>query len=161
MMPRRTRISPCRTVRRDFTARTAAPEGGARSWRQRWVRGCATLALVAGPVWAQDVPSGQSVELNDVLVDAVGSETWLRFRFLAPGISRAGGGVSYAAAEADFTPLCDSVARPYLVEYALDPDVIVITLMDRPVAFGQADPDATQFIEAFRIQDDTCVWEEF
>ena len=54
--------------------RTAAPGGGA----QQWVRGCAIpfffLASVsaAPAAFAQTLPSGQGVELTEVLVDTVG-----------------------------------------------------------------------------------------
>jgi hypothetical protein len=101
------------------------------------------------------------VTLSEVLQDQVGDEAWLRFRFVAPQIARDGGTVSYGEAEGDFTYLCESVARPYLVEYALAADVIVISLMDRMVPFGTPDPDATQFIEAYRIANDTCLLETF
>ena len=111
------------------------------------------------PATAQSVPSGQDLTLSEVLIDDVGGEAWLRFRFLAPQIARATGTVTYTDAEGDFAHLCDAVARPYLADHALAADVVVITLMDRTVPFGQADPDATQFIEAFRITGDACVWE--
>lgn len=148
-------------VRRLTFARTAAPEGGARRRLRHWVRGCAFLTILAAPVTAQEVPSGQTLALHEVLVDAVESESWLRFRFVAPQIAREGGDVSYAQAEADFAHLCETVARPYMREYDLGADVIVVTLMDRPVPFGQSDAAATQFIEAFRIADDACIWEAF
>lgn len=154
-------IQTKRTVRWPSIARTAAPEGGALNWKQRWVRGCALVLLMASPALAQDVPSGQTITLNEVLIDEVNSESWLRFRFLAPQISRDVGDISYSAAEDDFAHLCDTVARPYLSEFDLAPDVVVIALMDRAVPFGQSDPDSTQFIEAFRIVDDTCSWEAF
>lgn len=150
-----------RTVRRQLFARTAAPEGGARNWKQRWGRGCALFLMMASPVGAQDLPSGQHVTLNEVLIDTVNAESWLRFRFLAPQISRDGGAFTYAMAEPDFAHLCETVARPYLSAYDLSADMVVITLMDRAVPFGQADADATQFIEAFRIQSDACIWEAF
>ena len=161
MMVRNYHTNSNRTVRRQLFARTAAPEGGAQSWKQLWGRGCTLFLLMASPAWAQDVPSGQSVTLNEVLVDTVNAESWLRFRFLAPQISRDGGTVTYAMAEPDFAHLCETFARPYLSEYDLSPDVVVITLMDRMVPFGQADAEATQFIEAFRIQADACIWEAF
>ena len=41
------------------------------------------------------------------------------------------------------------------------PAQIVISLSDRPVPFGEAAPDATQFFEAFALQDGTCIWEMF
>lgn len=161
MTARRTRIPTNRTVRWQGFARTAAPEGGAGRWQQRWVRGCALFMICTTHALAQDLPSGQPVTLNEVLVDQVNDESWLRFRFLAPRIARDGGDVSHADAGADMIALCETVARPYVVEYALSPDVVVITLMDRPVPFGQADVEATQFIEAFRIDSGTCIWEAF
>lgn len=115
--------------------------------------------LLATPALAVDVPSGQPVELHEVLVDDLGDEIWLRFRFLAPQIARDGGSVSYAAAEPDFMHLCETLALPYIAEFALTGDVIVISMADRKVEFGQPDPDATQFFEAFRPVDNTCIWE--
>ena len=105
------------------------------------------------------LPSGQRVELFDVLVDTVGEEAWLRFRFLAPEISRDQSGSSFEVAQLDFEHLCSEVALPYLGEFDLEADVIVLSLLDRPVAFGEVDPDATQLIEAFRLRDGQCEWE--
>ncbi|MEO0402969.1 MAG: DUF6497 family protein [Pseudomonadota bacterium] len=115
--------------------------------------------LIATGSAAQTVPSGQAVTLSEVLVDTVGAETWLRFRFLAPQIARDGGDIDYADAEADFSYLCADVARPYMAEFDLEAEVVAISLMDREVPFGQADPDATQFFELFRIKGDMCIWE--
>ena len=107
------------------------------------------------------MPSGQPVELHEVLVDDLGSEIWLRFRFVAPEIARDGGSIDYAKAEPDMTHLCENLALPYIAEYELKGQMIVISLADRVTEFGQADPDATQFFEAYRLQDNTCIWEGF
>jgi len=120
---------------------------------------CLTLILAASPVWAVEVPSGQPIELHEVLVDDMGTETWLRFRFLAPQIARTGGSIDYGKAEPDMAHLCDALALPYIAEYDLKGEVIVISLADREVEFGAADPDATQFFEAYRIQNNACIWE--
>lgn len=117
------------------------------------------LFLTATPALAIDVPSGQPMELQEVLVDDLGTETWLRFRFVAPEIAREGGSVTYATAEPDFMHLCETLALPYITEFALEGDVIVISLADRPTEFGTADREATQFFEAFRPVDNTCIWE--
>ena len=117
------------------------------------------ITLGATPALAIDVPSGQPVELHEVLVDDLGDEVWLRFRFIAPEIAREGGSITYATAEPDFMHLCETLALPYIAEYALSGDVVVISLADRDTEFGQADPDATQFFEAFRPVDNTCIWE--
>ncbi len=150
------------TVRRVITARTAAPEGGARTRNRGWVRGCVyAVCLSVTSASAQDVPSGQPVSLSEVLLDAVGAESWVRFRFIAPEIAKDVGTVSYAKAEDDFQALCDGFALTYMTDFELTADVVVISLMDRPVPFGTSDPDATQFFEAFRPGADGCVWEAF
>ncbi|GAA6174727.1 DUF6497 family protein [Sulfitobacter pacificus] len=119
----------------------------------------AAFLLAASPAWATDVPSGQPVDLHEVLVDAVDSETWLRFRFIAPDIARADGGVDYDLAADDMMHLCTALALPYSEEYALAGDIIVISLADRVTEFGVPDPEATQIFEAFRPVDNTCIWE--
>lgn len=114
----------------------------------------------AAPALAIDVPSGQPVELQEVLVDDLGNnQTWLRFRFIAPQIARDGGTVDYETAAPDMAHLCQSLALPYMAEYALEGQMIVISLADRATEFGVADPDATQFFEAFRPVDNACIWE--
>jgi len=114
---------------------------------------------VAAPVAAFEVPSGQQIELQEVLVEELGQETWLRFRFIAPQIAKGPDAIAYDIAAPDMEHLCTFVALPYIVEHALTGQVIVVSLADRAVEFGAADPDATQFFEAFRAQDDLCIWE--
>lgn len=124
------------------------------------VRLAAILAFaLSGPLAGQAVPSGQPIELYEVLIDDVADEAWLRFRFLAPEISRDTGRITFADAEADLEHLCSDVALPYLEEYDLTADVVAVTLLDRPVAFGTSDPEATQFIDVFRVTSGTCIWE--
>ena len=119
------------------------------------------LILAASPAFALDVPSGQPIELQEVLVDDLGDEVWLRFRFVAPQIASAEGDVNYEIIEPDMTHLCENLALPYIADYALSGDVIVISFADRPTEFGVADPDATQIFEAYRLQDNACIWEGF
>ena len=111
--------------------------------------------------WAvgHPVPSLQTVELFEVLIDKVGTEDWLRFRFLAPGIGKGADELSFADVEADMAHLCETVARPYMREHSLSADVVAIALLDRPVSFGQSDPEATQYIDVFRVTSGACVWE--
>lgn len=115
--------------------------------------------LTATPALALEVPSGQPVELQEVLIDDVGGETWLRFRFIAPEIARDTGSIDNAAAAPDMMHLCTTLALPYITQYDLEGQVIVVSLADRITEFGVPDPDSTQFFEAFRMQDDTCIWE--
>lgn len=124
------------------------------------MRTAALVAMLAAtPAVALDVPSGQPVTLQEVLVDTVGGQDWLRFRLVAPEIARDTSRIDYEAAAGDMMHLCQELALPYLQEYDLTGDVIVISLADRETEFGVADPDATQFFEAFRIEDNLCIWE--
>ena len=109
---------------------------------------------------AEVLPSGLSAELFEVLIDEVGGEEWLRCRFLAPQVGSEDVGQNFEEVQADFEHLCGAVAIPYLSEFALHADVIVIALMDRKIEFGEAHPEATQLIEAFRVSDHGCDWEE-
>ena len=118
-----------------------------------------TLCALAAPAAALEVPSGQPVELQEVLVDPVEGGNWLRFRFVAPDIARDGAGVPFEQAEPDMLHLCETLAIPYIADYALEGEIVVISFADRATEFGTADPDATQFFEMYRLQDGTCVWE--
>ena len=130
-------------------------------------RGCvltALLMLPALPAASQTdlaVPSGQVVTLRDILIDATTGAPWLRLRFLAPAIARDGGTVGPGAAAEDMAHLCREIAAPYAEAQGLTPDRIVISLTDRDLAFGETNPDATQFFDLFRLEDGLCIWEEF
>lgn len=127
------------------------------------IRIAAILAMLALPVWAQDfipVPSGMEVTWVDTVNDAQGPMgLTARFRFLAPQIGQ--GAVAFGAATADMQVLCDTWALPRIGVTGPQPAQIVIVLMDRPVEFGVADEAATQFFEAYSVQDGACIWEAF
>lgn len=128
---------------------------------RRYCVGALTVLATAGFAFANEVPSGQTVTLHEVLVDEVDAQTWLRFRFIAPRIARIGGDITYAQAAADMEHLCVSLAMPYMNEFALSGDLIVISLADQETEFGASSPEATQFFDLFRVEDETCIWEAF
>lgn len=142
----------CPEQRRPF-ARSLLP------FARNLLRGVTALALVSASAHASDLPSGQSATLHEVLIDTVNDAPWLRFRFVTPAIARDGGTVSYAEAEPDMAHLCQTLALPYLDEHNLTGEVIVISFADRITEFGVQNPDATQFFEAYRIENGTCIWE--
>lgn len=128
-------------------------------WRQ--MTGGNPLAAEGGEALIA-VPSGQAVTLQEVIWNAPGVEgLTLRFRFLAPGIARAGGSVSFDQAVADMQALCESYALPRIAAFGPAPAQVIISLADRPLPFGEADPEATQFFEAFSIADGVCIWEAY
>lgn len=119
-------------------------------------------ALRSARTWhdaMEPLPSGQTAELFEVVVDTVAGESWVRFRFIAPEVAREKTNLEFDVIQRDFEHLCDTVVLSYVTEAALTPDVVTIALLDRAVDFGVVDPEATQLIEAFRIRDNACVWE--
>ena len=144
------------------TALHAPPEEGSRRWRFRGCAGVFTLLVGVGSALASNllpVPSGQPVELSDVLLDTNPGELWVRFRFVAPKIGSTAGRITYDVAVVDMEHLCETLAVPYVAQHELQPARIVISFSDRPVAFGTSEPDATQFFEAYRLDQSRCIWE--
>ena len=121
-----------------------------------------TLAAPLAPPAAAEpvaVPSGQPVELIEMRWDApVEGALWLRLRFLAPQI---GTEFSFAQVESDFAHLCRTVGLPLIDREGRAVELIIVSLSDRPLPFGQTDPKAVQFFESFRPRDETCLWEPF
>ncbi len=108
------------------------------------------------------LPSGQKVRWLETLRD-IGGPAGLtyRFRFLAPAIAKKGGTVSAEAVQDDMQALCDGFALPRLPHQGPRPEELVISLSDKPVAFGAATPGVTQYFEAYRPDGATCAWEGF
>jgi uncharacterized protein DUF6497 len=143
-----------------FSPRHAPPTGGAR--KRGWGGGvAASVVWAASALRAQGVPSGQTVELQEVLLDDTSGQTVVRFRFLAPAIARDGGTITFTDAELDMAHLCETVALPYIAEQGIAAGKVIISLADRAVEFGTPDPDATQFFEGYRLENSTCIWEGF
>ena len=108
------------------------------------------------------VPSGQAVTFLDAIRDTQGPQgLTMRFRFLAPAIAAPDGGVPLEAALADMAALCRTYALPRARGTVPQPRQVVIVLADRAVPYGLADPEATQYFEAFAIEGDDCIPEIF
>ncbi len=127
--------------------------------------GLTLLACLAQPVCAEEeiaVPSGQTITFLEMVQSAPGpGGLTYRFRFLAPAIARQGGTVSDDQAFEDMAQLCEGYALSHLSNIGPQPSQIIISLADRPVPFATPDPEATQYFEAFRLQDGTCIWDGF
>lgn len=115
--------------------------------------------LLAGGARAQEalvLPSGRALTLQEVIADDTGpAGATLRFRFVAPWLA----GLGVADVEGDMQWLCDTYALAHLA--GAQPAQIVISLADRPVAFGDPAPQVAQFFEAYRPEGPSCVWEGF
>ncbi|RLK11154.1 DUF6497 family protein [Ruegeria conchae] len=142
-------------------AAQASSEGLARAGR--FLGSALALAMsMTSSVQASNllpVPSGQPVELSNVLLDTNPGELWVRFRFIAPNIGATVGRITYDVAVIDMEHLCQTLAVPYVAQHDLDPARVVISFSDRPLEFGTSEPDATQFFEAYRLEQSQCIWE--
>jgi hypothetical protein len=59
------------------------------------------------------------------------------------------------------TFLSETFALPRLPNIGPQAQQVIISIADRPVKFGEPDPDAVQVFEAFRPEGKSCVWEGF
>ena len=82
---------------------------------------------------------------------------WLRLRYVAPDLATGG----YAAVAGDFAALCAAQALGYPTTDGRKPAQAVISISSAPVEFATTAPGVMQVFEAFRLENDTCVWEEF
>ena len=135
----------------------------------RWFLAAMTFAAIGGPIGAEAttgvqeeapaVPSGNDIYLQEILLETRDDNSRVaRFRYVMPLIRQ---GVEFGEIEADFFHLCIGVAVPYLATEGEEVDQVIISMADRDTEFGMLNTLATQFFEAFSVQDGTCIWEGF
>lgn len=108
------------------------------------------------------VPSGQGVTLQDIILDSPGPDGPVaRFRFVAPQIARDLGRIDAETSGIDMHYLCETIVLQTLAKDGPLPSSVVVSMADRALEFGVANPDATQFFESFRIEGNKCVGELF
>ena len=122
------------------------------------VRFAVAACLLATPSLAQEVsvPSGLDVSLFDVILEEDAQTA--RFRFLVPAV---GGDVAFADVVADFEYLCNALAIPGLAANGWAAKDIVISMSEAEIPFGTVTSEVTQFFQPFRVENDTCIWEDF
>ncbi|SMH51373.1 DUF6497 family protein [Maritimibacter sp. HL-12] len=130
-------------------------------------RSTALALLCAAPALAEDagliaLPSGREVAFHDVIWGEPGpTGLTLRFRFIEPELERALETMNYDEQESDMAYLCETYALDRIASSGPQPSQVVISISDRPVEFGTADPEAVQVFEAYSPEADGCVWEGF
>ena len=103
--------------------------------------------------------SGQAVSLQEAFLELQeDGALWLRIRFVAPDIAEGPGQVGVDAAENDMLHLCRTLGLSFAE--GQDVTLIVVSLADRPVEFGEASPEITQFFEIYRPEDGDCIWDD-
>ncbi|WP_245873146.1 DUF6497 family protein [Albidovulum inexpectatum] len=127
-----------------------------------WVIGLGLCVVSAGSAGATEervvTPSGLNAELFEVIRSSPGTQgLTIRFRFVAPKLPSIG----VVQALSDMEWLCETYAVPRLPSIGPSPAQVVISLSDRPLPFGETDPQATQYFDAFTIDREECRWEPF
>lgn len=120
----------------------------------------AGLALAGCREETMQLPSGLAAEFAGSLVEAQpDGERWLILQVLAPGLEDRR--VSAAESAADTAALCGSWGVREAAQSAEMPDQIVVQMMSEPVERGEAAPEVTQIFAGYRLQNGTCIWEDF
>ncbi len=119
------------------------------------------VAAPSAPAVAQavPVPSGTKMELFDVIFEENPSVG--RFRFVVPAIAPEGPALQFEDVMDDMDYLCDAVVLPALNSSGQTTELVIISLSEQEIAFGEIDADVTQFFQSFQIIDNTCIWEAF
>lgn len=126
------------------------------------VVGCAALGGASLADALPRLPSGLSPVLLEEFIEVKpdGLFTYARFRFVEPAIG-AEGAPDYEVLAEDFLALCQGYALERLEGSDEKVDRVVISYSDRPIEFGESDPDVTQYFEQFSIENGNCLWEQF
>lgn len=103
-------------------------------------------------------PSRLKARMFDVIRSSPGAQgLTIRFRFVAPDLPSIG--VDEALSDMEW--LCETHAITRLSNIGPAPAQVVISLSDRPLPFGEADPQSTQYFDAFTVDGEECRWEPF
>lgn len=125
----------------------------------------AMLALLAPPAHADAVialPSGRWVTFNDVIWGEPGpAGLTVRFRFLEADLGAVVASAAYEDLEADMQYLCENYALARIANTGPQPATVMVSISDRPVAFGEAAPGVVQVFEAYRPEAGQCLWEGY
>jgi len=115
------------------------------------------FAPAAGP--GVTLPSGLEAGLMEGFVEVQpDGDRWARFRYVMPALAEA---ADFDLVQKDFVVLCEAQALPMLSDAGEQVSQVIVSLMDKPLEFGQSDPGTVQYFETFAIRDGRCTWEEF
>ncbi len=118
----------------------------------------AVATTVRGQEGAPTVPSGLDLTLYELIPeDQPDGQIWARYRFVAPDLNQ----TDFDLVAGDFPEICASYALPELDARGTHPAMIVLSYASRPIPFGEAAPDAVQFVESFRVDQGACIWEVY
>ncbi|MGR3462247.1 MAG: DUF6497 family protein [Roseovarius sp.] len=106
------------------------------------------------------LPSGPEARLFEVLTNRPsGGGLIYRFRYVADGFTAET--ERFDAISGDLAWLCETHALPRISNIGPQPVQVIVSLADRESEFGVYDETVTQVFEAYRIENDRCIWEMF
>lgn len=131
--------------------------------RGAWVTLCAALCWSL-PVYGDVIsaPSGLQVELHETLYEPLGvtasTARIMRLRFVAPDL---GDVEEYGIdrVEGDFEWFCHQFGLPRARKAAPLVEQVIVSIASQEVPFGDIVPEVVQYFDAFRIEEDSCIWE--
>lgn len=105
------------------------------------------------------VPSGHDLYLQEIVFeDRQDHSRVVRYRYVMPILLQ---DVDFFEVEADFLYLCETRALRDLKDSGENVDQIIVSFADRELEFGATSTLATQFFEAYRVENGSCIWEGF
>jgi hypothetical protein len=120
----------------------------------------ALTALAGCREEALELPSGLLVELAGMVTEQQpDGEQWLVLQVLAPSL--AGRRIRAEEMAEDTGVICDEWGLAAAAEADQTPDQIVVQVMSERVERGQPAPGVTQVFAGYRLQDGSCIWEDF
>ncbi len=105
------------------------------------------------------LPSGLVATPFEVLWNRTGNGLVYRYRFVAPDFTTEGQDFDQMMQDLEF--LCNEYALSHLAKPGPQPKQLIISLASRELEFGVVDPAVTQVFEAYRVENDTCIWEVY
>ena len=106
------------------------------------------------------VPSGYEYYLHEAIFETRQDNSLVaRFRYVMPIIGQEA--VTFDDVEFDFLFLCETQALQTLKKEQKDVDQVIVSLSDRETDFGSTTSVATQYFEAYSIENGSCIWEGF
>lgn len=103
------------------------------------------------------VPSGQKVQLMEMLEEAGQDGPTRRYRFVAPGL----GEIAFEDAARDMDHLCAEFGVREAADAELALHRVIVSLSEQPIAFGATDASITQYFEVYSVEGGQCHIELF
>ena len=118
------------------------------------------LALAGCRDKSVELPSGIEAELvGTVIEEQPDGEVWMILQVLAPDLGQSQ--ITSVETAGDTAFLCDTWGVPAAAEQTETPDQIVVQIMSERIERGQPAPGVAQVFAGYRLEGESCIWEDF